>query len=598
MTAQSTSKPSPAPLFKPLANNEPRVEINFNGEPLSVPSNCSLAAALLAVGVSRFRDSPVSGEPRAPYCMMGACFECLAEIDGVPNRQSCMVPVRAGMHVHSAGEVREGRCISNADGEASKNGDTSTSVSDSTSSFTTEPVDVVVVGAGPAGMSAATRLAHLGHSVVMLDEQDAIGGQIYRAIGNSDAQRKEILGSDYTAGEAIAQAFEQSGARYISHATVWQVTRDHSVHYLKNGKIGSFRTKRIVLACGALERPLPIPGWTLPGVLSAGAAQILLKSAKQVPASAPVLVGCGPLLYLLGWQYVQAGVPIRAIVDTTRHEDRWRAKRHLIAALRSWQFLSKGLHLLRTLRNAKVPFFEAADDLAIEARRGSDGAHRAAALTFSSKGQTQRIEAEVILLHQGVVPNTQFTQALRATHRWDDAQLCFTSQTDAWGETDVPGIFVAGDGAGIGGALAAAQQGILAALAVAAQLGSINAKERDSQAFTHRAELERVMRIRPFLDSLYRPRDAYRIPTGTTIVCRCEEVTANDLRSFVELGCLGPNQAKSFGRCGMGPCQGRMCGLTVTEVIADARKVRPAEVGYYRIRPPIKPLTLGELAGA
>ncbi|WP_114814483.1 NAD(P)/FAD-dependent oxidoreductase [Paraburkholderia kururiensis] len=463
--------------------------------------------------------------------------------------------------------------------------------------FASENVDVVVVGAGPAGMSAAARAARAGLSVVLLDEQDAVGGQIYRAIGRADAQRKEILGPDYAIGASIADAFAQSGARHVANASVWQVTREHAVHYLKDGKVGSFAAQRVILASGALERPFPIPGWTLPGVMTAGAAQILLKSAGEVPSSAPVLAGCGPLLYLLGWQYVRAGVPIRALVDTTRHEDRWRAKRHLLSALRAWPFLSKGLHLIRTLREARVPIYEAADNLSVDGKADSNGVQRAAALSFTSQGRTHRVEADVILLHQGVVPNTQFTQALRATHRWNDAQLCFTPQVDAWGELDVPGIFVAGDGAGIGGAQAAAEQGTLAALAAAAQLGAIDAATRDREAAVHRAALERVMRIRPFLDSLYRPRDANRIPADSTVVCRCEEVTAGELRGFVALGCVGPNQAKSFGRCGMGPCQGRMCGLTVTEVIADARKVSPEEVGYYRIRPPIKPLTLGELAG-
>ncbi|MGN6230817.1 MAG: FAD-dependent oxidoreductase [Trinickia sp.] len=463
--------------------------------------------------------------------------------------------------------------------------------------FASERIDVVVVGAGPAGMSAATRAARAGLSVVLLDEQDAVGGQIYRAIERADAQRREILGPDYAAGSAIAEAFTRSGARHVANASVWQVTRERTVHYLKDGRVGSFEAKRVILASGALERPFPIPGWTLPGVMTAGAAQILLKSAGEVPSSAPILAGCGPLLYLLGWQYVRAGVPIRALVDTTRHEDRWRAKRHLLSALRAWPFLSKGLQLIRTLRRAGVPIYEGADDLRVEAATASGGTERAAALVFATQAGPQRIEADVILLHQGVVPNTQFTHALRATHRWDDAQLCFTPQIDASGELDVPGIFVAGDGAGIGGAQAAAEQGALAALAVASQLGAIDMATRDREAALHRAALARVMRIRPFLDSLYRPRDANRIPTDETIVCRCEEVTAGELRGFVALGCVGPNQAKSFGRCGMGPCQGRMCGLTVTEVIADARKVPPAEVGYYRIRPPIKPLTLGELAG-
>ncbi|NYH17170.1 NAD(P)/FAD-dependent oxidoreductase [Paraburkholderia bryophila] len=460
-----------------------------------------------------------------------------------------------------------------------------------------ETLDVVVVGAGPAGLSAATRAANAGLSVALLDEQDAVGGQIYRAIGRANERLTEILGPDYANGAAIVDAFVRSGARHVANASVWQVTRERSVHFLKDGKVGSFQARRVILATGALERPFPMPGWTLPGVMTAGAAQILLKSAGEVPCEPPVLVGCGPLLYLLGWQYVRAGVPIRALVDTTRHADRWRAKRHLLSALRAWPFVSKGLQLIRTLRDAGVPIYEAADDLHIEAAPDDTGVEHAAALRFSTQGHAHRIEANLILLHQGVVPNTQFTQALRAQHHWDDAQLCFTPVTDPWGELDVPGVFVAGDGGGIGGAQAAAEQGALSALAVAAQLDAIDQATRDREAARHRATLADVMRIRPFLDSLYRPREANRMPADEVIVCRCEEVTAGEIRSFVALGCLGPNQAKSFGRCGMGPCQGRLCGLTVTEVIAQARDVTPQTVGYYRIRPPIKPLTLGELAG-
>jgi predicted molibdopterin-dependent oxidoreductase YjgC len=105
MTAQSTQPHSP--LFKTLADAVPRVEISFNGQPLSVPSDRSVAAALLAAGVSHFRAAPVSGAPRAPFCMMGACFECLVEIDTVPSRQSCMVPVRAGMQICSQEGARD-----------------------------------------------------------------------------------------------------------------------------------------------------------------------------------------------------------------------------------------------------------------------------------------------------------------------------------------------------------------------------------------------------------------------------------------------------------------------------------------------------------
>jgi NADPH-dependent 2,4-dienoyl-CoA reductase/sulfur reductase-like enzyme len=170
--------------------------------------------------------------------------------------------------------------------------------------------------------------------------------------------------------------------------------------------------------------------------------------------------------------------------------------------------------------------------------------------------------------------------------------------TDAWGELDVPGIYVAGDSRGIGGAQAAAEQGRLAALEIVHRSGRIDRSTRDSLAAPVMRALRETLYIRPFLDALYRPKDANRIPADEVTICRCEEVTAGQVRDFVKLGCLGPNQAKSFGRCGMGPCQGRLCGLTVTEVIADARGVPPAEVGYYRVRPPIKPVTLAELAAA
>jgi NADPH-dependent 2,4-dienoyl-CoA reductase/sulfur reductase-like enzyme len=453
-----------------------------------------------------------------------------------------------------------------------------------------ERVDLAIVGGGPAGMAAATLAASLGVSVVLLDEQAAPGGQIYRNVAAAPQARLDTLGPDYAAGRALVDAFLKSGARHLGGASVWYISAERTVHYLQDGQVKSLQAAQIILCTGALERPFPIPGWTLPGVLSAGAAQILLKSADAVPSEPVVLAGCGPLLYLLAWQYLRAGVSVRAIVDTTDAADRRRALAQLGGALAGWRYLKKGLTMLRALRRAGVTFHRGATELAVE------GDHAVRALRFVSEDGAERIETRVVLLHQGVVPNTQFTWSLRAEHRWDEAQLCFVPVTDDWGALDLEGFYVAGDGRGIGGALAAALQGQLAALGAANALGRLPAAERDRRAAPLRAELAGHLRVRPFLDALYRPKTQNRIPADDVIVCRCEEVTAGTLREHVKLGCTGPNQAKSFGRCGMGPCQGRLCGLTVTEVIAEATQRSPAEVGYYRIRPPIKPITLGELA--
>jgi bacterioferritin-associated ferredoxin len=181
--------------------------------------------------------------------------------------------------------------------------------------------------------------------------------------------------------------------------------------------------------------------------------------------------------------------------------------------------------------------------------------------------------------------------------QWNDRQACFEPVVDLWGGSSLPNHYHAGDGGGVAGSEASAARGALAALGVANALGMIDGRTRDGAAVAPRADLARAMRGRAFFDTLYRPADAFRIPRDDTIVCRCEEVTAREIVTAVgEEGCAGPNQLKAFLRCGMGLCQGRHCGLTVTELIADVRGVTPAEVGYYRLRFPAKPVTLGELA--
>ncbi|HET8996494.1 MAG TPA: (2Fe-2S)-binding protein, partial [Acetobacteraceae bacterium] len=214
----------------------------------------------------------------------------------------------------------------------------------------------------------------------------------------------------------------------------------------------------------------------------------------------------------------------------------------------------------------------------------------------AGNGTEQRIDADVVLLHQGVAPNLNLANAIGCRQEWQESQLCFAPVVDAWGASSVDGVAIAGDGAGIGGARIAAERGRLAALDAAYRLGRIDAAKRDGEAGACRHALQRFARGRRFLDLLYRPRPEHRIPSGDTLVCRCEEVTARQILDTVKLGCSGPNQMKSFLRCGMGPCQGRLCGLTVTELIAQARGMTPGEIGYYRLRPPIKPITLEELA--
>ncbi|WP_202032449.1 FAD-dependent oxidoreductase [Agrobacterium fabrum] len=154
--------------------------------------------------------------------------------------------------------------------------------------------DLIVIGAGPAGMSAAVAAAELGLKTLLLDEQPRLGGQIYRNVANKSEKMDVILGRDYAYGRKLVATLEATSVEICLSSTVWDITRDLSVLALQNGTSLKFRAPQLIVASGALERPSPLPGWTLPGVLNAGAAQIAMKSGGSIPSGKIVLVGGGP----------------------------------------------------------------------------------------------------------------------------------------------------------------------------------------------------------------------------------------------------------------------------------------------------------------
>lgn len=449
--------------------------------------------------------------------------------------------------------------------------------------------DLVIIGAGPAGMAAAAQAAELGLSVTVLDEQSRAGGQIYRDVDKVTEARGSLLGKDYTYGTSLTAGLQHDAIHHVSGAVVWAIEDGFRISYTKDGRGAQIDAEKVLLATGALERPMPLPGWTLPGVMTAGAGQILLKQSGVLARNA-VLVGSGPLLYLIAAQMVRAGTPPKAMIETQTRRDLIGALRHIGGALRGWRYLLKGLGLLAEITRAGVRRHVGAQDIRIE------GTDHAEAVSFTSGGKTQRIDCDTVFLHHGVVPNTQAARSLGITHAWNPGQACFSPAVDDWGQSDAPGVFIAGDGGGIGGAKAAEHTGRLAALKAAETLGHISASDCNRQAAPVLSAKTRELAARPFLDRAYPPCAEALAPADATIVCRCEEVTAGAVRGYVKLGCIGPNQAKAFGRAGMGPCQGRYCGLTVTALLAEANAQTPDETGYYRIRPPLKPVTLGELA--
>lgn len=453
--------------------------------------------------------------------------------------------------------------------------------------------DLLIAGAGPAGMAAAAVASARGLSVAIVDENPALGGQIYRNVAASRLSDRRILGMDYHHGAGLVAEVQQGETTHFGQSTIWMIERqeetdDFSVGVHRDGCAEVLLAKRVIIATGALERPFPIKGWTLPGVLTAGAAQTMLKASGVVPAGKVVLAGTGPLLYLLAAQFLRAAIPVAAVLDTTPRSNWRKAFRHLPGFLIS-PYFRKGLRLLLEVQRATKIVRHVSS---LEA----EGEEQLRSVRYVANGVLQEINADTLLLHQGVTPEVNLAMAAGCRHFWSEERLAFEPQLDPAFRTSIPGISIAGDGGGIGGAPAAEISGRIAALQVVEDHGLATASELAPTIDKLKRELRTALRGRRFIDALYRPLDTFRMPADDVVVCRCEEVAAGAIRDATRQGAQGPNVTKTFLRTGMGPCQGRLCGLTVTELMAHQLGRAPEEVGYFHIRNPVKPITLGSLA--
>ena len=456
-------------------------------------------------------------------------------------------------------------------------------------------IDVVVVGAGPAGMTAASCLAQSGVRVLVLDEHTAPGGQVYRSVEKVTDKRSadlNVLGSHYRNGSKLVERLHSSGAQYWPGTSVWEISAAGestlAVGVVRDGRVQLIQAGHIILATGAMERPTPFPGWTLPGVMTVGAAQTLLKSSGLVPDGRIAVAGSGPLLYLYVSQLIKAGKKPQVILDTQPRTS-LQAKLSVLAALTvDPASMFRGLGWMREVRR-EVQVRKRVHRL----RAG--GVEKLSSISYVSCDRQFTDDVDLLLVHDGVIPNTWLAMSAGCRHHWDVQQRCWVPDITGAGQTSRQSVSVVGDAAGIMGADASVLHGEAVASEV---IACLEGKQQNSLGNAAHPLLVRQQRLlRRCLDQFYPPAKEFELPPDDeTIVCRCEEVTAGQIRQVATLGCVGPNQGKAFTRCGMGPCMGRKCGVTVSRLIAEHHGLGMDEVGHYRIRPPVKPITVAQLA--
>ena len=450
--------------------------------------------------------------------------------------------------------------------------------------------DVIVVGAGPSGMACAASAASFGLNVLTLDEQPMPGGQLYRHVEQQSAAALNVFGKDYAAGLELVKHFRASKATYLPEATVWQLGDEGTVCFSRHGVSHEVKAKRVVIATGAMERPVPFSGWTLPGVMSAGGADALCKSSGIFPTGPVIMVGSGPLQLLVAQHLARAGVEVSHLLDTTPAKALVGAFPHLLSALRRPFYLCKGVGMLLSTAKTVGKTITGVTSYSV------GGKNQVESLTAVCENEEVTIPATTVLVHEGIISRTEFSRQLGLTHSWDSVQRYWYPDVDEYGRASNQKVFMIGDGAYVHGGVAAKIKGELAACALAQELGAISHQLLEEKAAPLQAALRKEISPRPFIDAMYPPRPSLYDLADETLVCRCEEVTAGAIRQAIASGQTTPEMVKAITRCGMGPCQGRMCSVALNEIVAAETQVPIEKVNAPKVRPPVRNLPLGELA--
>lgn len=552
-------------------------------EGLAVPCRpgTSVAAALTDAGMLACRHTAFGD--RGAFCGMGVCGECSMMIDGRAGQLACMSPVQDGMCVERQ-PVAPLVDIAARPAELADDG--------------VRLPDLLVVGGGPAGLAASATAADAGLDVLLIDERGGLGGQYYKQPACSFALDVSRLDHQYLTGRALIDRAQRAGVTVLSGARVWGAAGPSEFYAVRGDQRWTIRPQRTVLATGAYERAVPFPGWTLPGVLTTGAGQSLLRSYQVAPGERVLVAGDGPLNLQLAAELARAGAHVVGhieLADITNPRHAGELARMAAAAPR---LVRDGAGYLATLRRARVPMLTRRAVVRVE---GAERAERATVARIDADGRpvagSERIfEVDAVCIGLGFMPGNELARLLGVEHHIDRHTGGYVVDRTSAGRTSCTDVWVIGDAGDVRGAKVAEAVGLMAGADVAQSLGRTPHDPRAVQRASRR--LARHQRFQRALWRLYAgPALFSQLAEPDTIVCRCESVPLSAIdQAIADVRSAGA--AKRITRAGMGRCQGRFCGFVVAERVASMTGVPVTALGGFAPQPPVRSVPIAALAAA
>lgn len=454
--------------------------------------------------------------------------------------------------------------------------------------------ELAVIGAGPGGLSAAITAAQAGLQVTLLDEYHRPGGQFLRG-----AHHEEPAPSKTKMEKLSRNLLDQLPSQNIDVRTgtlVWGI-EDHRLALHSSHGTEWVEARKIIIATGARELASPFPGWTLPGVMTVGAAQILVKEHGVLPGKRILLAGSGPLLLATASALGKSeqDVSILGILEAT-HPLSWM--KYTPVVLGNLDRVQEGWQYARSLFANKIPY---RFGYAVIRAKGKDRLTGATIARIDRQGNPiqeseQHISLDTLCIGFGFVPNTELTQLAGCAHEYLPERGGWVPITDETLQTSVPGIYAIGETAGVGGAKTALIQGLIAGLAVALELKRLDKDEFARRYIPLNKQLQPLKRFGSMLNTQFRPPPALdNLITDETILCRCEQVHAGEIRQAIRHGACTLNDLKNWLPVGQGHCQGKTCGPVLSRLINSETGISASKIGQFRPRPPLKPIPLGAL---
>ncbi len=446
-------------------------------------------------------------------------------------------------------------------------------------------------------MAAALQAVAAGAEVLLVDEYHSLGGQFYKQVPDSFRLKSEKgEGAQYAQGVELIRALRASKVEAWLGALVWGIFEDRTLALYRDAQIVQLRAKKLIFAPGAQEVPVAFPGWTLPGVMMGGAAQALMISQRILPGQRVVLAGAGPLQLKVASQFIDAGAEVVDILEASS-----KPPMSMENALRAFGRCSKmreGLEYWLKIKRAAAPYHH--HQVPVRAL----GTTELEAVVVAEvdpewrvvPGTERTLSADTLCLSYGFLPANQLPRPAGCRSEYDAESGGWVTRHDHDQETSLAGVYVAGEVGGIGGADVAEEEGRIAAIAAVRSLGTVKAGDLRKDEARSRARLAKARQFAQVTRGMMRLQPAlFDLITDETVVCRCEEVTAKEVKAAIaeEPAMRG---VKIRTRAGMGQCQGRMCGYLISRLIARQTGIGLEAVEPDTPRPPVKPVPLRALA--